>query len=232
MHINTCRLCVNTFGELFLQTGSELQARSTPVRATLTEMNRVIEGSETDLFIRYQAGFFVLAEDGVCAFVRGRTREQLLLAVNQVAGVVRGQLEAVTVGDRVGGAGFHAVAAEDAAVVIDVVNLGVTLGAADTLLGSVLGGLNVDAIRGTGRGTEEAGHALLQPVLIALQHVHAAEAVLEHRAAHQAGAIGIVFDDRGLEHLDERDAHALGDGGDVFNDSHDLVEYTNWTGVQ
>jgi len=42
----------------------------------------------------------------------------------QVGGVQRGLLEAMAVGDGIGGAGFHAVAAEDAAVVVDVVDLG------------------------------------------------------------------------------------------------------------
>src|SRR5208337_564021 len=106
----------------------------------------------------------------------------------------------------------------------------VTLGAADAFFGGVLSGLDVNAIRRTSRCAEEAGHALLQPILVTLQHVHAAEAVLEHRAAQRAGAVGIVFDDRGLKHLDEGDAHALGDGGDVFNDTHDGVQYNNWRG--
>ncbi len=81
----------------------------------------------------------------------------------------RGQLEAVAVGDGVGGAGLHAVAAEDAAVVVDVVDLGVALGGGDALLGGVFGGLDVDAVGGAGRGAEKAGHALFQAVLVALR---------------------------------------------------------------
>ena len=84
----------------------------------------------------------------------------------------------MAVGDGVGGAGFHAIAAEDAAVVIDVVDLGVALAAADADLLGILGGFDVDAIGGTGRGAKKTGHAFLHAVLIALQHVDAAEALL------------------------------------------------------
>src|SRR5208283_2317756 len=102
--------------------------------------------SRMRLLVGNQAGFLVLAEHRIRAFVRGRSGQQLLFAVNQAAGVVGGQLKPVAVRNRVGGAGFHAIAAEDAAVVIDVVNLGVTLGAADPLLGGVLGRLDVNAV--------------------------------------------------------------------------------------
>src|SRR6185437_9816544 len=98
-------------------------------------------------------------------------RQELLFAVNQVAGVVGGQLKAVPVGDGVRGAGLYAVSAEDAAVVINVIDLGVTLGAADAVLFSVLGGLNVNAVGRAGGSAQETRNALFQAVLIALQHV-------------------------------------------------------------
>src|SRR5208337_2269663 len=158
--------------------------------------------------------------DGVRALMRRRSGQQLLLAVYQVAGVVGGQFEAVAVGNCVGGAGLHAIAAEDAAVVIDVVHLGVAFGAAYALLSGILRGLDINAVRGAGGGAQKTGHALFQPVLVTLQHMHATKAVLEHRAAGGAGAIGIVLHDGGLEHLSEGDAHAFGNGGDVLNDYH------------
>src|ERR1700730_18141345 len=92
--------------------------------------------------------------------------EHLLLAVDQIAGVEGGQLKSVAVSDCIRGAGFNAVPAENAAVVIDVVNLGIALGAADTLLGGIFRGLDIDAIRGTISGAQEAGHALFQSVLV------------------------------------------------------------------
>ena len=54
-------------------------------------------------------------------------RQHLFLTHDQVSGVQRGQLEAVAMGDGIGGAGFHAISAKDAAVVIDVVDLGIAL---------------------------------------------------------------------------------------------------------
>ena len=125
--------------------------------------------------------------------------EHVFLAHNQIGGVQRGELEAVAVGDGVGGAGLDTVAAEDAAVVVDVVDLGVALGRGDALLFGVFGGLDVDAVGGAGGGAEEAGDTLFQAVLVALQLVLAAEALLELGAAHGARAVGVVLDLGGLE---------------------------------
>ena len=146
--------------------------------------------------------------------------EHVFFAHDQVGGVEGGELEAVAVGDGVGGAGFNTVAAEDAAVVVDVVDLGVALGGRDAVLGGVLVGLDVDAVGGTGGGTEETGHALFQAVLVALQDVGAAIALLKLCAAQRARAVGVVLHLGGLEHFTEGDAHALGDAGDVTHDRH------------
>jgi len=62
---------------------------------------------------------------------RWRGDEEILLAHDESGGVEAGEFEAVAVGDGVSGACLHAIAAEDAAVVVDVVDLGVTLGAGD-----------------------------------------------------------------------------------------------------
>ena len=128
----------------------------------------------------------------------------------------------MAVGDGVGGAGLDTVAAEDAAVVIDVVDLGVTLGAGDTLFGGVFGGLDVDAIGGAGSGAEETGDTLFQAVFVALEDVHAAETLLEFGAFERSGAVGVVLDDTRLEHFLAGDNHALGDGGGIFDDRHVL----------
>ena len=60
--------------------------------------------------------------------------EHVFFPLDQRGGVVAGGLEAVAVGDGVGGAGLHAVPAENAAVVIDVVDAGVALAAGDARL--------------------------------------------------------------------------------------------------
>src|ERR1017187_1044457 len=165
--------------------------------------------------LRHQAARALDVVDGVGAFVRRSASQQLFLAVNQAAGIECGQLESVSVGDGVSGAGFHAVAAEDAAIVIDVVNLGVALGAADAAGLGVLRRFDVNAVRGARGRTQEARHALFQPVLVALQYVHAAEALLEHGAAIGAWTVGIVFDLRGLK---DRKSTRL-------NSSHRCISY-------
>ena len=109
--------------------------------------------------------------------------------------------------DGVGRAGFHAVTAKDAAVVIDVVDLGVTLRSAEALLFGVFGGFDIDAVGGTGGGAKKAGYALFKTILIALQNVRASVTLRDLR-----GSVGVFFRNRGLQHLPEGDAHALSDG--------------------
>src|SRR5438067_10500353 len=58
-------------------------------------------------------------------------RQHIFLCINQRRSVVAGYFEAVPVGDGVRGAGFHTITAENAAVVIDVIDFGVPLAAAD-----------------------------------------------------------------------------------------------------
>ena len=106
----------------------------------------------------------------------------MLLAVNQVAGVECRQLEPVSMGNSVGGASLNAVSAKNAAVVIDVVNLGVALGPAYAILGGILGGFNIDAVRRASRGAQKTGHALLQPVFVALQNVGATKSRFNPRS--------------------------------------------------
>ena len=92
----------------------------------------------------------------------------MFFAVHQVAGIKRGDLKSVAMRDGVRRASFHAITAEDAAVVVNVVNLGVTLGPADAVFGGVLRGFDINAVRWAGRGAEKTRHALLQAVFIAL----------------------------------------------------------------
>ena len=105
----------------------------------------------------------------------------------------------------IGRAGLDAVAAEDAAVVIDVVNLGVALAPADTQRVGVLGGLDVNTISGAGGGAQKTGDALFQAVFIALQLMDTAVALLEFWRC-----FGIILGERRTHHLLERHAHAFG----------------------
>src|SRR6185312_14714129 len=95
---------------------------------------------------------------------------------------------------------------------VDVVNLGVTLGAGDAVLGGVVGCLDVDTVRGTGGGAEETGDALFQAVFVALELVLSAEALLKDGPAHGTLPSGVVLDFGGLEDLLEGDTHSLGYG--------------------
>src|ERR1019366_9684849 len=97
--------------------------------------------------------------------------------------------------DSVAGAGLHAISAEDAAAVIDVIDLGVALRGTNALLGSVLRRLDVNTIRGTSRCAEEAGHTLLQAILVAPQNVNPAVAILK---MHGLGRV--VLRHRGSDH--------------------------------
>src|SRR5579883_319687 len=148
------------------------------------------------------------------AWRAGRNRRQhVLLPLHQRGGVVAGQLEAVAMRNCVGGAGFDAVAAEDAAVVVDVIHGRVALAARDAHRFGVLGGLGIDAVGRTGGGAQEARHALFEPVGVALQDVRAAKTLFEFRRL-----VGIILRHRRRHHLFERDAHSLGDRGSGTED--------------
>src|SRR5258708_10946799 len=110
--------------------------------------------------------------------MRWHRGQHLLFAVHQVAGIKAGDLESVPVGDGVCGTSFHAVAAENAAVVVNVINLGVTLGSTYAVFVGVLLCLDIDSIRRTSCGTHEASDTLLQAVFVALQNMHSPEALL------------------------------------------------------
>src|SRR3954468_2078723 len=86
------------------------------------------------------------AECGIVALVGPHRRQHLLFAIDQVRGIQGGDLESVPVRNRIGGAGLHTVSAKDAAVVIYVIDLGVTLGAGDALLGRVLSSFYVNTV--------------------------------------------------------------------------------------
>ena len=88
-------------------------------------------------------------------------RQHLLFPVNQVGGIKRGDFKTVTMRDRVRGASFHAVSTKNAAVVIDVINLGVSLRAAYPILSRVFRRLDVYAIRRTIRRAQKARYTLL-----------------------------------------------------------------------
>src|SRR5690349_10017584 len=133
--------------------------------------------------------------------------QHLFLAINQCRRVVTGDLKSMAVRDRIRGAGFHAESAKNAAVVIDVINLGIPLAAADAERLGILGGLDVDALGRARGGAQKTGNTLLQAVLVPLQLVYAAITLLKFRRS-----LRIVFRERGIQHLAEGHRHSLGNG--------------------
>jgi hypothetical protein len=148
--------------------------------------------------------------------------EKIFFTHDESRGVKTGEFEAMPVSDGVGRACFNTVAAEDATVVVDVVDLGVALGGGDALLFGILCSFDINAVRGAGSGAEEAGNTLFEAIFIALQLVLAAETLLKLRSAHGTFAVGIVLDFGRLEDLLQRDAHSLGNGCGVADDRHIL----------
>ena len=189
-------------------------AKGVPFACTLLRMWRGL--ASRNHFLGSATVYVGLVEHNAGAHMCWTWGEHLLLAVNQIAGIKGGQLKAVAMRDGIGGAGLDTIAAKNAAIVVDVIDLGVAFGAAHALFGDVIGSFDIDAIRRTIRGAQKAGYAFFQSIFVALQNVGAAEAGFNACAAERAFAIRIIFNRRGLEHLNEGDAHSFSDGGDVF----------------
>src|ERR1700687_973289 len=85
----------------------------------------------------------------------------------------------MTVRDGIGRARFHAITAEDAARVIDVVHAGVALTRGDSVRVDVLSSLDINAICGAGGRAQEAANTLFQSAFVAVQDVDPAVARLE-----------------------------------------------------
>jgi hypothetical protein len=100
-----------------------------------------------------------------------RVGQKHVLRVDQVVTRVLGDLELVAERDRVERARELAVAAEDAAAHVDLVDAGVALAGRDAVLGGVLFCDHANAVRRARRGAERAADALLEPVLVLVQAV-------------------------------------------------------------
>src|SRR6187431_3532741 len=108
-----------------------------------------------------------------------RLGEEHVLRVDEVVARVLGDLELVAERDRIERAGELAVAAEDAAAHVDLVDPRVALAGRDAVVGRVLRGDDADAVGRAGGRAERAADALLEPVLVEVQPVPAAEARVE-----------------------------------------------------
>ena len=92
----------------------------------------------------------------------------MLLAVDQIAGIEGSDFEPMAVGNGVRRAGLYAIAAKNAAVVIDVVNLRVPLRARNPRLRRIFRGLNINAVGRARRRAQKARDAFFQAIFIAL----------------------------------------------------------------
>src|SRR5713101_7415101 len=105
-----------------------------------------------------------------------RCGEQHVLRVDLVVAVVLRELELVAERDRVERARELAVAAEDAAAHVDLVDACVALARGDAVVGRVLRGHDADAVGRACGGAERAANALLEAVLVRPEAVPSAEA--------------------------------------------------------
>ena len=154
------------------------------------------------------------------ARIRRNLHQQGFFAIDEVARIERGEFEAVAVRDGVRGAGFNAITAEDAAVIVDVIDLGVPLGAADALFFSIVRRFNINAVRRTYRCTQETSYAFFQAIFIALQLVQSAETFLKNRALIGQLLVGIVLNNGGGKHLPKGDRHSFGNAENISEDRH------------
>ena|SRR6266850_987259 len=130
--------------------------------------------------------------------------EKLFFAVNQRVDVIGREFKAVTVGDGIRRARFYAIPTEDAARVVDIIDAGIALASRNALGIRILGGFNVDAIRGACRRAQKTANALLQTTFVAVQDVDPAIARLE---VH--GFVWVVFRDSLTKDIAEGHAEAL-----------------------
>ena len=105
----------------------------------------------------------------------------IVFGLEQVGAIVDRQLEIVAVSDRVFRTSFDAEPAENAAAIIDVVNLREPLIDAGALsLGTrIVCRFDVDTLRRAGRRAEKAGHAFFTTQLVNVQQVLTAIAWLD-----------------------------------------------------
>src|SRR5208282_4576330 len=149
--------------------------------------------------------------------------QHLFFPVNQIACAESRQLKSMAMRNRIGRTSLHTIPAKYTAIVVDVVDAGVALGAGDSGFSGVFRGFYIAAIGRARGGAEETGYTFFQAVFVALQDVHAAIAFLKLCTFQGAGTVGIIFDDGGLKHLLQGDTHSLGYRSDVFDHGHTSV---------
>src|SRR5262245_16144495 len=168
------------------------RGRSPPTRPREASRVRLVEGLGRVVLLRVGHGHGL-----------DRGLEQHVLGVDEVVPRVLGDLVLRAERDRVERARELAVAAEDAAAHVDLVDPGVPLAWRDAVAGLVLLGDDADAVRGARGRAEGAADALLEPVLVPVQPVASAKARID-----RPDDLRVLDGDRLLEQLAERHAEA------------------------
>lgn len=109
----------------------------------------------------------------------------------------------------VGRAGFDAIAAKNAARIVDVVHAGIAFARGNPLDIGVFRGLDVNTARRASRRAQEAAHTFFQSVFIPVQNVDAAVTWLE-----MDGFFGIIFGNGFPQHIAEGHAKTFDERGD------------------
>src|SRR5439155_11515276 len=133
-----------------------------------------------------------------------RLGEEHVLRVDQVVARVLRDPVLVAERDRVERTGELAVATEDAAAHVDLVDACVAFAGRDTVLGRVLLCHDAYAVRRARRGAERAADALLEAVLVAVEAMPSAETRIDGPLVFR-----VLLRDRLLEELPERDGETL-----------------------
>src|SRR5882724_12878561 len=95
-------------------------------------------------------------------------------------------------------ASFHAITAENAARIIDVIYARAALACRDAVRVHILRSLDIDAIGGASGRAEKTANALLQAIFVAVQNVNPTVARLKVYRF-----VGIIFRDRLTKHSAE-----------------------------
>jgi len=199
--VESSRSCVGKALRITAKTFYLSRVSGKPVATEAGRSRSELGGVPLSLMTRFSGNWF--GDHRV--YIRRYRNQHLFFANDQSGAVVAGKLEPVAVRDRVGGAGLYAIAAKNAAAVIDVVDACVSLTAAESNFFRIFSGFDIDAVCGASSRAEKASDALFKPIFIALKNVFASESFFE-----PGRSIRIVFRDRGRHHLLERHTHAFG----------------------
>ena len=110
----------------------------------------------------------------------------------------------MAVRDRIRGAGFHAVTAENATRIVNIVNGSVAFSGGNPIHIRVFCRFDVNAICRARRCAQKASNALFQAVLIPMEHVNSSVPRLE-----VDWLVRIIFRHRLLKHCAESDTEAF-----------------------